>query len=153
MTTLIINVDDSQYAEGYMLIYDGTNQESFTNNMYTFWKFRFAEKALNFTVESGDINYNVSEYVNNSGFQNLQQVIITGGKEFIPDIAENISDYTACSFGQKLQPEPLDIIYDDRLDVIIITTTPTGRKTFADLGSIKFLNKKTERNFCDPTGL
>jgi len=86
-----------------------------------------------------------------SGFQNLQQVLITGGKEFIPDIAETINDYTACSFGLKLDPEPLTIMYDDRLDVILISTTPTGRKTFADLGFIKFLNKKTERNVCDPT--
>jgi len=43
-----------------MLIDDGKSQESFANNKYTFWKFRFAEKVLNFWVEKGDINYNVS---------------------------------------------------------------------------------------------
>ena len=75
-----------------------------------------------------------------------------GGKEFIPDIAETIGDYTACSFGLKLDPEVLPISYDDRLDVILISTNPNGRKTFADLGFIKFLNRKTERNVCDPTG-
>jgi len=78
--------------------------------------------------------------------------LITGGKEFIPDIAETIDDYIACSFGLKLDPEPLTMKYDDKLDVILISTTASGRKTFADLGFIKFLNRKTERNVCDPAG-
>ena len=58
---LVINVDDSQYAEGYMLIDDGTSQESFANNNYTFWKIRYAENAINFWVERGDYRYNVTE--------------------------------------------------------------------------------------------
>jgi len=38
--------------------------------------------------------------------------MILGGKEFIPDINETISDYTACSFGLKLDPEELNLYYD-----------------------------------------
>jgi len=42
-TQLVINVDDSEYAEGYMLIDDGTSQDQFADNKYTFWKIRYAE--------------------------------------------------------------------------------------------------------------
>jgi len=43
-------------------------RESFANNKYTFWKFRFAEKVLNFWVEKGDQNYNVSADVEGAEF-------------------------------------------------------------------------------------
>lgn len=59
-TMLIINVDDSNYAEGYMMVDDGSSQVSFANNNYTFWKFRYGEKALNFWVERGNFSYDVT---------------------------------------------------------------------------------------------
>jgi len=79
-TSLLINVDDSEYAEGYMMIDNGTSQVSFANNEYSFWKFRYADKALNFWIERGDFKYNVSEHLKDPWFHMLDQVIILGGK-------------------------------------------------------------------------
>ena len=56
----------------------------------------------------------------------------------------------ACSFGIKLDPEAMTITYNETVDSIDIT--PTTRKTFAELGFIKFLDKTTEPNVCDSTG-
>ena len=56
--TLVVNRDESHYAEGYLLSDDGISQDNFKDNKFTFWKFRFAEKAINFWVERGDFTYN-----------------------------------------------------------------------------------------------
>jgi len=149
-TTLIINVDDSNYADGYMMIDDGVSQTSFATNLYTFWKFRYGEKALNFWVERGNFTYDVSTEVSGAQFQNLDKVVILGASSVIPGIKDDISHYTACSFGIKLDPEQMTITYNTTMDTIDIT--PTKRKTFAELGFLKFLDKRTEPNVCDSTG-
>lgn len=43
-----------------MMVDDGSSQVSFANNNYTFWKFRYGEKALNFWVERGNFSYDVT---------------------------------------------------------------------------------------------
>lgn len=149
-TTLIINVDDSNYADGYMMIDDGTSQISFATNYYTFWKFRYGEKALNFWVERGNFSYDVSAEVTGAQFQNLDKVVILGASSLFPNISSDIKNYVACSFGIKLDPEAMTIAYNATMDTIDIT--PTTRKTFAELGFIKFLDTTTEPNVCDSTG-
>lgn len=44
----------------------------------------------------------------------------------------------------------MTITYNATMDTIDIT--PTKRKTFAELGFLKFLDKRTEPNVCDSTG-
>jgi len=105
-----------------MMIDNGISQISFTNNEYTFWKFRYAEQAINFWVERGDYHYNVSEDLDYANYQYLQQIAIMGGSKIIPDIADNIGNYTACSFGLKLEPEELTLYYDKYQDAIMIFT-------------------------------
>jgi hypothetical protein len=48
--TFVVNRDDSQYAEGFILVDDGISKSSYENEEYTFWKVRFAEKSINFWV-------------------------------------------------------------------------------------------------------
>ena len=73
-----------------------------------------------------------------------------GASEVFPNISQDIGNYVACSFGLKLDPEAMDIIYNSTTNTLEIM--PTQRKTFADLGFIKFLDKTTEPNVCDSTG-
>jgi len=47
---LVVNRDESNYAEGYVLIDDGVSQDNFDKDLFTFWKIRVGEKALNFWV-------------------------------------------------------------------------------------------------------
>ena len=61
--TLIVNRDSSNYADGFVLVDDGITQSNFANNLFTFWKIRFAEKAINFWVERGDYLYDVSKSI------------------------------------------------------------------------------------------
>lgn len=68
----------------------------------------------------------------------------------VPNISADIGNYVACSFGIKLDPEAMTIAYNATMDTIDIT--PTTRKTFAELGFIKFLDKTSEPNVCDSTG-
>lgn len=78
--------------------------------------------------------------------------MILGASYLFPDIEKNIENYVACSFGLKLDPEPLDVSYNKWNDTFEIHTRATGRRTFNDLGFIKFLDKTTESNVCDKTG-
>ena len=126
-TSLIINPDSSKYAEGHMLVDDGAGRGSAGDNEYTFWKFRFAEKALNFWLESGDFNYFVTADIGIARYENLNQVVILGGKYLIPDINETINDYTACSGGRKLDPVAMGISYNDTTDTIVIQADFDGR--------------------------
>ena len=59
--TLVVNRDDSNYAEGFIMVDDGLSQTNFIKDDFTYWKLRFAEKALNFWVELGDFTYNVTD--------------------------------------------------------------------------------------------
>jgi len=88
--------------------------------------------------------------VSDAQFQNLDKVVILGASSVIPNISADIGNYVACSFGIKLDPEAMTIAYNATMDTIDIT--PTTRKTFAELGFIKFLDKTSEPNVCDSTG-
>jgi hypothetical protein len=59
--SFIIHRDDSQYAEGYILIDDGISAGNFEGVLFTFWKIRYAEKSINFWVDWGDFDYEVPE--------------------------------------------------------------------------------------------
>jgi hypothetical protein len=61
-TSFIIGRDQSKnYADGNVYIDDGISAESITfdpsNEKYTFWKLRYAEKSINFWVDFGNFNY------------------------------------------------------------------------------------------------
>jgi len=60
--TLIVNRDDSNYADGFILVDDGVTSDNFANDAYTFWKIRVGEKSINFWVQRGDFLYNVTEH-------------------------------------------------------------------------------------------
>lgn len=110
------------------MIDSGTSQESFSSNEYTFWKFRYAEKALNFWVERGDFNFDVSKKLGDAKFHLLDKVYILGASSLIPNInKETIKDYTACSFGLKFIPEEMDIYYNSSNDTIEIVPKAGGR--------------------------
>jgi len=110
-----------------MMIDNGTSQASFAANEYTFWKFRYAEKALNFWVERGDFKYNVSQHLEGPQFHVLDQVVILGGSSVDPQIKDSIGHYAACSLGLTLDPEPVAIAYDAVRDTINLTTKAGGR--------------------------
>ena len=57
--SFLINRDDSDYADGFVLIDDGLSWKNFDEDKYTYWKIRYAEKAINFWVERGDFEYDV----------------------------------------------------------------------------------------------
>jgi hypothetical protein len=88
--------------------------------------------------------------VSGAQFQNLDKVVILGASSLFPNISEEIGNYVACSFGIKLDPEAMTIAYNATVDTLDIT--PTTRKTFAELGFLKFLDKTAEPNVCDSTG-
>lgn len=46
--------DDSDAADGYILVDDGISNTTFTQEEYTFWKLRYAGKGINFWVEHGN---------------------------------------------------------------------------------------------------
>jgi hypothetical protein len=55
--SFVIHRDDSQYADGYILVDDGISNTTFDDVDFTFWKIRYAEKSINFWVQWGDFNY------------------------------------------------------------------------------------------------
>ena len=55
--TFLVNRDESNYSEGFILVDDGISSNSYSDEQYTFWKLRFAEKSLNFWVQYGNFTY------------------------------------------------------------------------------------------------
>jgi hypothetical protein len=54
----------------------------------------------------------------------LDKVVILGANEAIPGIdSKTIKNYVACSFGIKLDPEAMNITYNETLNTLNIIPT------------------------------
>jgi len=142
--TLVVNRDDSNYADGYILVDDGLRSDNFATNEYTFWKIRVGEKSINFWVERGNFLYDVHKH----GFliDQLDEIRILGAKSL------NDTDY-ACYLGTTLEPERMDATYDEALEILTIKPSAASTNlTFREIGFIKFGNSQTDPNVCDSKG-
>ena len=141
--SLVISRDDSNYADGFVLVDDGISHGNFANEEYTFWKVRMAEKAINFWVERG--NYLFDVYAKDKQIiDQLEEVKILGAQDL------NNTDY-ACYMGTELNPKKMNYTYDAVTETLTLTPIETNL-TFKDIGFIKFGNSSLEPNVCDSTG-
>ena len=141
----MVNRDDSNYADGMILVDDGITSDNFAGDLYTFWKIRVGEKSINFWVERGNFQYNVSDY-GGQLIDQLEEIKILGASSL------NDTNY-ACYLGLQLNPVMMDSSYDPDLEILTIKPdVATTNLTFREIGFIKFGNSAVDPNICDPAG-
>lgn len=143
--SLIINRDDSHYADGYVLVDDGITQSNFANNQYTYWKIRVGETAINFWVERGDFEFDV--------YKHDKKLVDQLGEIHILHASELKDVDHACYLGINLKPKNMTFKYDEESQVLTITPAADDLNvTFRNIGFIKFGNSLKEPNICNPDG-
>jgi hypothetical protein len=57
--SFMINPDEDDHAEGFLLLDDGISKTNFDTNNFVFYKLRYASRTINFWVDQGDQDYKV----------------------------------------------------------------------------------------------
>jgi len=113
----VINRDASNYAEGFIIIDDGSSANSWDNIDFAFWKLRYAEKSINFWIDWGKFDYKVPE-----GY-----TIDTLGAIHILDAEDLAGTNFACTMGLNLFPS--NLVYSYNPYTKVLTLTPPADST------------------------